>query len=55
MDGFITAMVAEVTSAELFGVLTSLVPWVGTMILFALAVHFIRKSVKGAGSGKAKI
>lgn len=55
MGDFITALVAEVTAVKLFGVLTPLVPWIGTMLLFALGVYFIRKSVKGAGSGKAKI
>lgn len=55
MEAFMTALTGAVTAAGLWGVLSSIVPFVGVMILFALGVHFIRRGISGAAKGKARI
>lgn len=55
MNAFITALTSEIDAEALWGVLTSIVPFVGVVLLFAIAVHFIRRGVSGAAKGKAKI
>lgn len=55
MEDFITAIGAQITSANLWGALTPVVPVLGAGVLFALGVYFTRRVVKGISHGKAKI
>lgn len=55
MADFVTALIAAVTPTALWGALAPLAPLIGTLIVFALSVYFVRKMVGGAGKGKAKL
>lgn len=55
MGDFITALTADITSAQLWTVLTSTVDFLTIVVLFALGVYFIRRMVKGVSSGKARV
>lgn len=55
MAEFMTALTAAVNAEALWGVLASIVPFIGVLVLFALGVHFIRRGVSGAAKGKAKL
>lgn len=55
MSDFITALVAQVTAANLWGQIAPAAALIGTLILFAFGYTVLRKVVKGAGRGKAKI
>lgn len=54
MSEFITDMTAQFSSANLWGSITGLVPLIGTVGLFALALYFTRRTTKGATKGKLK-
>lgn len=55
MQQFVTDLTESITSTALWNTLTPVAGIVGIMILFALGVHFLRKAIKGAQNGKAKI
>ena len=57
MAGFITALTGEtgITSANLWAQITPAGGFIAAMVIFAFGLYIIRKLVKGAGRGKAKI
>lgn len=54
MQAVIQALTTGVTSEVMFGTLAQIIPFVITLIPFALGLMFLRKLVKGAGKGKVK-
>lgn len=54
MEGIISQLTTGITAATLFDTLGDVMPFVITMIPFALALTFLRKLVKGASKGKVK-
>lgn len=55
MDTFVTALSTAVTPTTIFAQLAELGAWVGSLIVVSIGLHFLRRSVSGAGKGKAKI
>lgn len=57
MAGFITALTGTdgITSANLWAQITPAAGFIAAMVIFAFGLYIIRKLVKGAGKGKAKI
>lgn len=57
MAGFITALTGEtgITSANLWAQITPAAGFIAAMVIFAFGLYIIRKLIKGAGKGKAKI
>lgn len=57
MAGFITALTGTdgITSANLWAQITPAAGFIAAMVIFAFGLYIIRKLVKGAGRGKAKI
>ena len=57
MAGFITALTGEngITSANLWAQITPAGSFIAAMVIFAFGLYIIRKLIKGAGKGKAKI
>ena len=54
MDSIVTKLNTGVSSSTLFGTVESLMPWVITLIIACLGLHFLRKLIKGASKGKVK-
>lgn len=54
MSEVISALTTGVTSAVMFDTLADVIPFVITLIPFSLGLYFLRKLVKGAGTGKVK-
>ena len=54
MQAVISALTTGVTSQVMFGTLAEIIPFVITLIPFALGLMFLRKLVKGAGKGKVR-
>lgn len=57
MAGFLTALTGEggVTSANLWAQITPAATTIGAIVIFAFGYYVVRKIVKGASRGKAKI
>lgn len=55
MSGLVTALQSAINTESMFTNLTSLVPVVGGVLIFAFTYRIIRKIIKGAQSGKARI
>ena len=57
MAGFITALTGEggITSANLWAQITPAAGFIAAMVIFAFGLYIVRKLIKGAGKGKAKI
>lgn len=57
MAGFITALTGTdgITSANLWAQITPAAGFIAAMVIFAFGLYIIRKLIKGAGKGKAKI
>ncbi|MDD6224163.1 MAG: hypothetical protein PUB18_04090 [bacterium] len=54
MTEIVTALNAGITSDTLFGTVADLMPWVITLTIASLGLHFLRKLVKGAAKGKVR-
>lgn len=54
MTEIISALNTGITSETLFGTVADLMPWVITLTIASLGLHFLRKLVKGAAHGKVK-
>lgn len=54
MEAVISALTTGVTSQVMFGTLAEIMPFVITLLPFSLGLHFLRKLVKGAGTGKVR-
>ncbi len=55
MDGLATALQGILTTDKFFANLTTLVPVIGGVLIFAFTYRIVRKIVKGAQKGKANI
>lgn len=55
MADLVTALQSAITSTTMFANLTSLIPWIGTIVIFAFSYRLVRRSIGGASKGKAKI
>lgn len=55
MSGVATALQGILTTDDMFTNLASLIPVVGGVLIFAFTYRIIRRIVKGANSGKARI
>lgn len=54
-SGVVTALQNAISTDTMFTNLGALVPVVGGVLIFAFTYRIIRKIIKGAQSGKAKI
>lgn len=54
MNAVIAKLTSGVTSEVMFGTLAEIMPFVITLLPFSLGLHFLRKLVKGAGTGKVR-
>lgn len=55
MEGLATALAGILTTDKFFANLTTLVPVIGGVLIFAFTYRIVRKIVKGAQKGKANI
>lgn len=55
MESLVTALQGILTTDAFMGALTSLVPVVGGVLLFAFVYRIIRRMIKGTAKGKANI
>lgn len=57
MDGFISALTGTngISASSLWGVLTSLVPYLVVIIPVALGFYFVRKLIKGTAKAKVRM
>lgn len=55
MSGVATALQGILTTEDMFTNLASLIPVVGGVLIFAFTYRIIRRVVKGAQTGKARI
>lgn len=55
MDGLATALQGILTTDKFFANLTTLVPVIGGVLIFAFTYRIVRKIVKGAQKGRANI
>lgn len=55
MADLVTALQAAVSTNSMFANLTSLIPVVGGVLLFAFTYRIIKKIITGAAKGKARI
>lgn len=55
MSSVVTALQSILTTDAMFTNLASLIPVVGGVLIFAFTYRIIKKIVKGAQSGKARI
>lgn len=55
MQAFITALQANLTSANLWGELTAVGGFLGLMVVFAFGYRIVRKLINGVSKGKARI
>lgn len=54
MTEIISALNTGITSETLFGTVADLMPWVITLTIASLGLHFLRKLIKGAAKGKVR-
>lgn len=54
MEAIVTALNTGITSDTLFGTVAELMPWVITLTIASLGLHFLRKLIQGAGKGKVR-
>lgn len=55
MEGLVTALKGILTTDAFMASLTSLVPVIGGVLLFAFVYRIIRRMIKGTAKGKANI
>lgn len=55
MADFVTALTTALTPAALWAALTPLAALIGSVVIFALSVYFVRRMISGVGKGKARI
>lgn len=54
MTEIVTALNAGITSDTLFGTVADLMPWVITLTIASLGLHFLRRLIIGASKGKVR-
>ena len=55
MQAFITALQANLTSANLWAELTGVAAFLGLMVIFAFGYRIVRRLINGVSKGKARI
>lgn len=55
MTELVTALQGVLTTDAFMGALTSLIPVIGGVLLFAFVYRIVRKLIKGTAKGKANI
>lgn len=55
MTDFVTAASSDLTATNLWGQVVPIAGMLGVLILFSIGIYFLRKAIRGAGKGKAKI
>ena len=55
MTDFVTSASSELTAANLWSQVVPIAGMLGVLILFSVGIYFLRKAIRGAGKGKAKI
>lgn len=55
MSGLVTALQGVLSADQMFTNLTSLIPVVGGVLIFAFTYRIIRRMISGASKGKARI
>lgn len=55
MADLVTALTSAINTTTMFANLTSLIPVVGGVLLFAFTYRIIKKIITGAAKGKARI
>lgn len=55
MEGLATALQGILTTDKFFGNLTTLVPVIGGVLIFAFTYRIVRRIISGAQKGKAKV
>lgn len=55
MNALVTALQGILTTDAFMGALTTLVPVIGGVLLFAFVYRIVRRMIKGTASGKARI
>lgn len=55
MTDFVTAASSDLTATNLWSQVVPIAGMLGVLILFSIGIYFLRKAIRGAGKGKAKI
>lgn len=55
MTGLVTALQGILNADQMFSNLTSLIPVVGGVLIFAFTYRIIKRMISGASKGKARI
>lgn len=55
MSSVVTALSSAITTDTMFTNLAALIPVVGGVLIFAFTYRIVRRIVKGAQSGKARV
>lgn len=55
MSGLVTALQGVLNADQMFTNLTSLIPVVGGVLIFAFTYRIIKRMITGASKGKARI
>lgn len=55
MTDFVTAASSDLTATNLWAQVVPVAGMLGVLILFSIGIYFLRKAIRGAGKGKAKI
>lgn len=53
-SSIVSTLNTGLTADTLFSVVAQILPWVITMTIACLAMHFLRRLIKGASKGKVK-
>lgn len=54
MQAVVTALTTALTPATFFNLIGDLMPFLTVMVPVALGLYFLRKMIKGAGTGKVR-
>lgn len=55
MQAFVDALALVITPATLWGAIVPLAGLIGVVVVFSIAVHFLRRLIGGVGKAKPKI
>lgn len=55
MTDFVSETSSQLTATNLWQQVVPIASMLGVLILFSVGIYFLRKAIKGAGKGKAKI
>lgn len=55
MADLVTALSTAISTNTMMANLTSLIPFIGGVVIFAFTYRLVRRAISGASKGKAKI